>query len=309
MPDRDLPLRFGDDGLISAVIVDAGTGDVLMVGFMNGEALAATRETGHVHFWSRSRGRLWKKGQSSGHLQHVREIRVNCDRNSVLIEVVQDGAVCHDGYATCFYRTLQLDNTLEVVRDRRFDPLDVYPPDGEPAGLATQTRQWWSAYEWLRDHDHEAESGTSRRLRAETDESTARLAEELRELAGVLDGSHRHDTLAADVRLESGQVFYWLACAGIWHGYTWEQVRPDRALDVTAGASARQDTLARLLRTRAEEVSDLASWSEATLLHDTMALVGAVLRSQEVEPLEVINADLAELATRPYLPDLSALDS
>lgn len=309
MPERDLPIRFGDDGLIPAVIVSASDGSVLMVGFMNREALDRTRETGLVHFWSRSRQALWKKGGTSGHVQHVRDLRVNCDLNSVLIEVEQVGAVCHDGYATCYYRRLGADNSLEIVRDRVFDPLDVYPETGEPYGLATQTRRWWAAYEWLRDHDLTAESGTSRRLHAGEDACTPRVADELRELAGVLDGSHRHASLDDDLRLEAGQVLYWLACAGAWHGYTWQQVRPDRALDVPGAGEPGGRTLARLLLSRAGEIGDTRTWPEAAMLHDTIALVGAVLRAHGIDPLEVVNADLAELNARPYLPDLTALDS
>ena len=309
MPDRPLPLRFDENGLVPAVIVDAGEGDVLMVGFMNEASLNKTRDTGLVHFWSRSRQELWKKGGTSGHVQHVREIRVNCDLNSLLIEVDQEGAVCHDGYATCYYRRLDADNSLHIVRDRVFDPLDVYTGSGEPRGLATQTRKWWEAYEWLRDHDLTAESGTSRRLRSDRDESTPRVADELRELAGVLDGTHRHGTVEEDLELEGGQVLYWIACSSTWSGYSWEQIRPDRALDVTGGDSPDASTLARLLRARAEEIGEATSGSTAALLHDTIGLVGTVLRASGIEPLDVINADLAELNARPYLPDLASLDS
>lgn len=303
--DAPLPVRFGDDGLIPAVITDSHSGDVLMVAFMNDEALEQTRSTGYVHFWSRSRMKLWKKGESSGHVQKVCEIRVNCDLNSVLIEVEQEGAVCHDGYATCYYRRLDPDNSLHVVRSRQFDPLDIYPRNGQPSGLATQTRRWWSAYEWLRDHDLDSKSGTSARLRSATDESTPRIADELRELAGVLDGTHRHRSMREDLMLEAGQVLYWVACAGAWHGYTWDQVRPDRALDASWEVSSSTDTLGRLLRARAAEVSDIAAWPEAALMHDTIALVGTCLQSHNIDPLDVVNADLAELATKPYLPDLN----
>lgn len=309
MSSEPLPLRFGDDGLISAVITDSTSGDVLMVGFMNDAALEQTRSTRLVHFWSRSRQKLWKKGESSGHLQHVREIRVNCDLNSILIEVDQDGAVCHDGFDTCYYRRLEHDNTLQVVRSRQFDPLDIYPPDGKAAGLSTQTRRWWSAYEWLRDNDLTSQSGTSKRLRSSHDDNTRRVADELRELAGVLDGSHRHDSTRNDLILESGQVLYWIACAGVWHGYTWEQVRPDRALDISDLSGISSATIVQRLRDRADEVRDIARWPEATLMHDTMALVGACLRAHDLDPLDVINADLADLASKRYLPDLTSLDS
>ncbi len=307
MPENPLPLRFDQDGLAPAVITDAESGDVLMVGFMNEASLERTRSTGFVHFWSRSRGKLWKKGESSGHVQRVQEIRVNCDRNSLLIEVHQEGAVCHDGYSTCFYRQLDADNSLRIVRDRRFDPLDVYPQDRKPAGLATQTRRWWLAYEWLRDNNLTSESGTSRRLRAPNDQCTPRVADELLELAGVLDGTHRHGTLADDLRLEAGQVLYWVACTGVWHGYQWAQVRPDRALDVTASLDIPSASLAGLLRARAGEVRDLAIWPEGVLLHETIALVGTCLRANGMEPLDVINADLDELSAKPYLPDIDTL--
>ena len=303
MADAALPVLFGADGLIPVVTTDADSGDVLMVGFMNERALEATRATRLVHFWSRSRQKLWQKGVSSGHVQHVREIRINCDRNSLLIEVEQVGAVCHDGYATCYYRRLEPDNSLTIVRGRQFDPLDIYPPDGRPTGLATQTRRWWTAYEVLRDHDLTAQSSTSRRLHAPRDGITARIVDELAELAGVLDGTHRHTTVTDDLRLEAGQSLYWLACAGIWHGYTWDTVRPDRALDHSDAEPPRAATLARMLRGRATEIGDLGSWPTAAMLHDTIALVGACLRAHDVDPLEVINVDLAELGEKPYLAE------
>lgn len=310
MASEPLPLRFGEDGLIPAVVTDADSGDVLMLGFMNDEALAQTRETGFVHFWSRSRQRMWKKGESSGHVQQVREIRVNCDLNAILIEADQVGAVCHDGFDTCFYRRLDDDNSLHVVRSRQFDPLDVYPPDGTPAGLATRTRRWWSAYEWLRDHDLTERSGTSRRLRARKNEHVPRIADEMRELAGVLDGSHRHSSLRDDLSLEAGQVLYWIACAAVWHGYTWDQVRPDRALDVTAEApGCSSEMLAKLLRARADELAGLTGTPDASLLHASIALVGACLRANDLDPLDVINADLDELGGKAYLPDPGTLGS
>src|SRR5665811_414638 len=125
MTDPIETIRFGDDELISAAIQDTHSGDLLMVGFMNREALDATRASGYVHFWSRSRGKLWKKGETSGHVQRVEEIRINCELNSLLIEVEQVGAVCHEGYDTCYYRRLEPDGGLTTVRDR--------PDGGQPA--------------------------------------------------------------------------------------------------------------------------------------------------------------------------------
>jgi hypothetical protein len=131
----------------------------------------------------------------------------------------------------------------------------------------------------------------------------------LRELAGVLDGTHRHASIEDDLRLEAGQALYWLACAGVWHGYTWQQIRPDRALDVAGDGFPSAGTLARLVRARADEVDDAMTWPKAAMLHDTAALVGTVLRSSGIDPLDVINADLEDLNARSYLPDLTALDS
>lgn len=98
--------RFDDKGLISAIAVDAKTSQVLMLAFMDAEALAKTRETGLAHFHSRSRGRLWMKGETSGHVLNVREIRVDCDQDAILLIVEPAGPACHTGETTCFYRRL-----------------------------------------------------------------------------------------------------------------------------------------------------------------------------------------------------------
>ncbi|MCC6312516.1 MAG: phosphoribosyl-AMP cyclohydrolase [Thermomicrobiales bacterium] len=191
MSEAEPSVRWGDDGLIPVVTQDERSGDVLMVAFMNAEALAATRATGYVHYWSRSRGKLWCKGETSGNRQQVVAIFVNCDRNSLLLRVRQTGAVCHDGYPTCYYRRLEPDDSLTMVRERVFDPAEVYGVDSNNL-LTDATRLLYGAYAWLRDHDLSAESGTSRRLRIEDGTIEGRVADELTELAGVLDGSHRH---------------------------------------------------------------------------------------------------------------------
>lgn len=98
--------KFDDRGLLSAVVVDADSGAILMVAFMDEEALAATRATGEAHFHSRSRGRLWKKGESSGHILTVREILVDCDQDALVLRCTPAGPTCHTGAQTCFYRTL-----------------------------------------------------------------------------------------------------------------------------------------------------------------------------------------------------------
>ena len=156
MSEMGLPsVRFDASGLVPAVIQDAVLGDVLMLAYMNDEALRLTHETGRVHFWSRSRNSLWRKGETSGHEQIVHEIRVNCEQNSLLLLVRQVGAVCHDGYPTCFYRRAAADGSLTVDREREFDPGDVYGtrPHAAPARelreidpLAEATRQQFAAY-------------------------------------------------------------------------------------------------------------------------------------------------------------------
>jgi len=302
MPDTGATIQFSEDGLIPAAIEDAQSGQLLMVGFMNQEALAATRSSGFVHFWSRSRQKLWKKGEMSGHVQRVQEIRVNCDRNSLLIEVEQTGAVCHDGYDTCYYRRLESDESLTIIRDRRFDPRDVYQASDSPElGLATLTKQWWSAYEWLRDHDLSDESSTSRHLRAETSDHSQRIADEFRELAGVLDGSHHHTSLEADLRLEASQVLYWTACAAVYLGMTWDDVHPDLALNVQGGGHASDQMLNKLIENHADAFEAKDSAPEASQLHDTLTLVATILAAHGIGPEEVIERDLAELRSKPYL--------
>jgi phosphoribosyl-AMP cyclohydrolase len=99
-------LTFDERGLIPAVVQDAENGDVLMLAWMTRESIALTVAEGRTVFWSRSRRELWRKGETSGHVQHLEEIRVDCDGDVVLIRVHQDGAACHTGERSCFFRTL-----------------------------------------------------------------------------------------------------------------------------------------------------------------------------------------------------------
>src|SRR5947207_10267111 len=113
-------------GLVPAVAQDADTGEVLMLAWMNREAFEETLRTGRAVYFSRSRGRLWRKGEESGHVQEVREVYVDCDADTVLLKVKQlGGAACHEGYRSCFFRKLDGDK-LQTVGERVFDPKQVY---------------------------------------------------------------------------------------------------------------------------------------------------------------------------------------
>jgi phosphoribosyl-AMP cyclohydrolase len=113
-------------GFITAVAVDADNGQVLMLASMNEEAFRLTLETGKVHYYSRSRNKLWKKGESSGNMQELVEMRVDCDIDAVVVRVRQRGPACHEGYKSCFFRTVQPDGTLRVDAERLMDPEKMY---------------------------------------------------------------------------------------------------------------------------------------------------------------------------------------
>lgn len=103
----DLMPRFDANGLITAVVTDAGSGDLLMVAHMNADALRLTIESGDAWYWSRSRGELWRKGATSGHVQKVSELRIDCDQDAVWLKVEQAGPACHTGAPSCFYRAVR----------------------------------------------------------------------------------------------------------------------------------------------------------------------------------------------------------
>lgn len=129
------------DGLIPAIIQDASSGDVLMLGFMNDVALSETRRTSEVVFFSRSRNRLWKKGESSGHVLKVRDIRVDCDADSLLIRVDPIGpGVCHEGYRSCFFRSMASDGATQTIEQRTFDPDKVYAQQTVPKAQSQETK-------------------------------------------------------------------------------------------------------------------------------------------------------------------------
>ncbi len=124
--------KFDADGLVTAVATDAATGELLMVAHMNAEALAKTIASGHAHYFSRSRRKLWRKGEESGHTQRVVEMRVDCDQDAVWMRVEQKGpGACHTGRKSCFYRAVPLGQSGEAKlefreADKAFDPASAY---------------------------------------------------------------------------------------------------------------------------------------------------------------------------------------
>ena len=129
MPSFLDAVRWNADGLVPAIAQDAGSGRVLTLAWMNREALERTAATGEAHYWSRSRRKLWRKGESSGHVQRVREIRLDCDDDAILIVVEQVGGIaCHTGRERCFYKRLEGGAWREVDPVLR-DPKEIYGDD------------------------------------------------------------------------------------------------------------------------------------------------------------------------------------
>ncbi len=120
-------LKFDEKGLIPAIVQDYKNDEVLMMAFMNDEAVKKTITTGRAHFYSRSRKKLWLKGETSGHIQKVKEIRFDCDADCLLVKVQQIGGACHAGYRSCFYRKLKdKKGNIQVSGKKMFDPEKVY---------------------------------------------------------------------------------------------------------------------------------------------------------------------------------------
>ncbi len=120
-------IRFDAQGLVPVVVQEAADNAVLLLAYMNRTALDATLRTGRAHYWSRSRQKLWRKGEESGREQLVEALYVNCEENSLLLRVRQQGdAACHTGHPTCYYRRLSPDSAWQEVQEQMFDPADVY---------------------------------------------------------------------------------------------------------------------------------------------------------------------------------------
>jgi phosphoribosyl-AMP cyclohydrolase len=120
-------LKFTPDGLIPAIVQEQSSGRVLMMAWMNRASLEKTVETGKTHFWSRSRQKFWMKGESSGHVQVVRDIAFDCDGDTLLIQVEQTGAACHEGYKSCFFRSVEGDGaSFKVTEAQLQTPDEIY---------------------------------------------------------------------------------------------------------------------------------------------------------------------------------------
>jgi len=120
-------LKFTDDGLIPAIIQEAGTKRVLMMAWMNRASLESTLKTGKTHFWSRSRKKFWMKGEESGHTQTVKDVAFDCDGDTLLIQVDQVGAACHEGFKSCFFRSVEGDGaTFKITETQLQKPEDIY---------------------------------------------------------------------------------------------------------------------------------------------------------------------------------------
>jgi phosphoribosyl-AMP cyclohydrolase len=120
-PNFDVP-----GGLLPAIAQDAATGSVLMLAWMNEEAFRETLTSGRAVYFSRSRNRLWRKGEESGHVQTVRAVLIDCDADTILLKVSQEGAACHEGYPTCFFRKLSGNGQIELVEERLKQPAEIY---------------------------------------------------------------------------------------------------------------------------------------------------------------------------------------
>ena len=286
--------------LIPAVVQDPASLQVLMVGFMNREALEKTAATGRVTFFSRSRNTLWTKGETSGNVLTVRELRINCEENSLLVFADPTGPTCHTGHQSCYFRRIEPDGSLTTIL-----PLIAEGDSGSGAsklGPEEMTRRWYGAYTYLRDHDLAAASGTSKRLRSGEFAFEQRVGDELAELAGVIDGSHVHQGLPDDLLLEGSQVAYWIACAASAARVSWDDLRPELALTANLPAESAE-SMAETLRTNAEH------WNAAHVDRDellancyaTFGLIANAALTLGVEPIALIEHDLADLQSRDYL--------
>ncbi len=311
-------LKFDTQGLLPVVIVDDATDKVLMVASMSEESLRLTRETGQTHLFSRSRNKIWHKGEQSGNFQEVHDIFVNCEENSLLIRVFQHGgAACHEGYQSCYYRRLLPDDQYEIVAERIFDPEDVYQTErGEadksmgnseleiqtPQQLELSLRQLYTVYLSLRDQDKTAISNTSRLLH-EKDQTflLKRLSNELDELIGVQTGEHVHTGLPEDTALEGSQVGYWLFLLAAISNVEYDHFNPHTAM---LKGFTGQYTLTNVATLR-QLVLQLASSQDSSQLIRGLTtgfdIIGWACFSAGISPLAPIEYDLTQMRQRGFV--------
>ena len=316
-------LKFDREGLIPVVIQEDTTNQVLMVAFMNQEALYLTRETGFTHFFSRSRKTIWRKGEQSGNVQEVRTIYVNCEENSLLIKVRQHGnAACHMGYPSCYYRLLQPDDTYAEIAERVFDPEIVYGSAKESSltsanefplakeytttetlqELERDLRQLYGVYLYLRDNDMSEESNTSRLLQERSHGYLiARLADELQELADVQTGEHVHTTREDDTILEGSQVSYWLLLLASTHNLRYDDFMPHASL---LSGYHEQYTQGKAIEQQQDCLSLLSANELNTIvqgLHLGFALVGWACKEAKISPLAPAEFDLEQMRRKGFV--------
>ena len=312
-------LRFDRQGLAPSVVVDDATGEVLMVAFMNEEALQKTRETGFTHFFSRSRNTIWRKGEQSGNSQEVRTIFVNCEENSLLVRVVQQGgAACHEGYQSCYYRQLLPDDTYKIVQERIFNPGEVYDKSiaqntsstkedefhidkdsvsiETPEELRVKMRQLYSVYLYLRDNDMSEQSNTSRLLQDHSQSYLAsRLADELQELADVQSGEHVHAGREPDTILEGSQVGYWLFLIAATIHLNYNDFTPHEALLQGYREHYNEGRMVELWQECLNLVGETEPTAIARGLQLGFSLIGWACAEARISPIMPVEFDLDQM--------------
>ncbi|MBO0795188.1 MAG: phosphoribosyl-AMP cyclohydrolase [Ktedonobacteraceae bacterium] len=298
-------LKFDRQGLAPAVVVDDTSGEVLMVAFMNQEALQRTLESGQTHFYSRSRNTIWHKGEQSGNVQEVRAIFINCEENSLLLRVVQHGgAACHEGYRSCYYRQLLPDGSYRTVAERVFDPQTVYgtTPNQESSSLETKLHQLYGAYNYLRDHDLSEQSNTSRLLQERTPGYLiSRLADELQELADVQSGEHVHTNRQADTALEGSQVGYWLFLLASSCNISYHDFMPHTALLEGYHGSYNESKTIELRQECLELVTSTSTPDLVRGLRLGFSLIGWACSEAGINPDAPANLDLDQMRRKGLL--------
>ena len=312
-------LHFDRQGLIASVIVDDATDEVLMVAFMNEEALQKTRETGFTHFFSRSRNTIWRKGEQSGNSQEVRDILVNCEENSLLVRVAQHGgAACHDGYRSCYYRLLLPDDSYEVIAERVFNPEEVYSKSNvqtdaavkedefhinkdsvhieTPEELRIKMRQLYGVYLYLRDNDMSEQSNTSRLLQDHSQSYlVSRLADELQELVDVQSGEHVHAGREPDTILEGSQVGYWLFLIAATIQLNYNDFMPHEALLSGYQEHYDEGKMVELWQECLSLVAKTQPTAIAKGLQQGFSLIGWACAEAKISPIMPIEFDLDQM--------------